>query len=511
MRVKSPRKLMEGLFCFEDECNVYVLRRGDRGIAIDFGSGRWMSHLGKLGIRKLDHVLLTHHHTDQCVGLLKPGRRGFQVYAPVGEEAFLSPAKVRAFWRNRRGGGCPASYSVLGRGLRGVRYDMGEARDLFWDTMRIRFLPSPGHGPNAHSVILNWGGKQVVFCGDAAHAGATLWQPYHLEWDHWTWTGALAAYNGVTRLSQVGMDLLCPSHGPVVADRPRAMLKQLRARLMKFYESKLSLCEGERDEFWPAEPAGADAKKVLPHLYHFSNNNYMLLSDSGEALVVDPTRGAVPAMLRLCERLGRPKITAMIASHYHLDHTDAIPQMQKRFGARACLHPWVAKPIRDRMRYDVPWMTYADIRADVLLPERGEWQWNEYRFQVAPFPGQTWWHAAYQTEIDGVEVFFGGDNFQPASRWNGTGGYCSYNGSRFREGFVESAQRVLDWKPDLLCNGHKCFFKFRPSRFRKIQKWALATEKAVAALCPSGDLEKDYYLHNFGEPRPYPKPPGLRR
>ena len=42
----------------------------------------------------------------------------------------------------------------------------------------------------------------------------------------------------------------------------------------------------------------------------------------------------------------------------------------------------------------------------------------------------------------------------------------------------------------------------------KIQKWAAATEKAVAALCPSADLDKDYYLHHFGDPRPYPVPPG---
>jgi hypothetical protein len=145
-----------------------------------------------------------------------------------------------------------------------------------------------------------------------------------------------------------------------------------------------------------------------------------------------------------------------------------------------------------------------DVVPDALLPERGAWRWNEYEFRVAPFPGQTWWHAAYQARIDGAEVFFGGDNFQPASRWNGTGGYSAYNGSRFREGFVRSAWLVLDWSPDVLCNGHQCFFRFRPSRFRKIIRWALATEKAVKDLCPTGDLEKDYYLHPAGVPRPTP-------
>jgi len=429
------------------------------------------------------------------------------VHAPAGEESFLSPGGVRAFWRSRREMGCPASYSVLGRGLRNVRYDMGEAADLFWDDLRIRFLATPGHGPNAHSVILNWDGKQIVFCGDAAHAGATVWQPYHLEWDHWTGLGPLTAWRGLRQVSEIGIDLLCPSHGPVIRERPAAVLRQLLKKLMAFYEAKGAVASGERDEFWPASSFGAGAKRVLPHLYHFGCNGFMLLSEKGEALIVDPTVNDMEAMNRLHARLGKPKITAAIASHFHLDHTDAIPMLQKRHGTRAYLHPSVAKPIEDRKKFDVPWLTPFDVRADELLPERGHWLWNEYRFRVAPFPGQTWWHGAYQTEIDGTKVFFGGDNFQPASRWNGTGGFCSYNGSRFREGFVRSAQLVLDWSPDLLCNGHGTFFKFRPSRFRKIKNWALKTERATKALCPSGRLEKDYYMHRFGSPKAYPKPP----
>jgi len=41
-------ELIEGLFRFEDSCNVYLLRRGDRGLAIDFGGGAWFARLGGL-------------------------------------------------------------------------------------------------------------------------------------------------------------------------------------------------------------------------------------------------------------------------------------------------------------------------------------------------------------------------------------------------------------------------------------------------------------------------------
>ena len=38
-----------------------------------------------------------------------------------------------------------------------------------------------------------WNGKALAFCGDAVHAGGTIYQPYHLEWAHWTAEGSLEA------------------------------------------------------------------------------------------------------------------------------------------------------------------------------------------------------------------------------------------------------------------------------------------------------------------------------
>jgi glyoxylase-like metal-dependent hydrolase (beta-lactamase superfamily II) len=502
MAESNPVELLRDLYLFRDTCNVYVLRCGEAGLAVDFGSGAWLKHLPALGVRRLEHVLLTHHHVDQCRGLQSRAGRGRRVHAPAGDKAFLAPAEVRRYWANRRGQGCPPSYSVLGYGLPGVLYDLAEARDLEWGPLRIRFLPTPGHGPHAHSVILNWAGRQVVFCGDAAHAGATLWQPYHLEWDHWTGAGALAAWAGLSRLAMVGMDLLCPSHGPVVDRQPARMLRQLMGRVLRFYQAKLSSAAGERDEFWPVPPRRGGIRRILPHLYSLEANGYVLVSDRHEALVVDLIAHELPTLERLLRRLGGPRLTAALVTHYHSDHSEAVPLLQKRWGARAVLHPWVAKMLATPARYNVPFARTV-ARADEWLPETGTWRWNEYPFRVAPFPGQTWWHVAHQVAVDGVRVLFGGDNFQPNSRWNGAGGFSSYNGSRFREGFARSAQLVLDWSPDLLCCGHGTFYRFHPDRFRKVQRWARRAEQAVRALCPSGDLEQDYYLHRMG-------PSGLR-
>ena len=490
----SPQRLSPNLIRIEDTCNVYLVTRGPRAIAIDFGSGAWLSSMASLGIEQLDHVFLTHHHADQCAGLQTMTRRAFTAHAPGGEERFLDPSRMQDLVGETAhiAKGCPESYSVLPGGISGVKYDMTGFSDVFWGDARIRFLHTPGHGPSACSIIVDVDGKQAVFCGDAFHHGGTLWEPFNLEWDHWTGKGALAAWEGVERLRGIRVDLLCPSHGPVVSDTAQHELALLSRRLMAFYHAKGQISPNEPDLYLaPAFVPGA--RLVLPKLYQFGGNGYLLLSENNEALIVDPYNGDMPMMETLLETLPDVRPTAMVVSHYHYDHCDAIPYLRRKYGAKAYLHPIVASPLRSPRSLPAPWLLPDIIEPDELWPERGKWQWNEYGFQVAAWAGQTWGHCVFMTIIDGKKVAFGGDSFQPTSRWNGTGGFCAYNRSRFLEGFVDSARLILSWQPEIIVNGHGTYMTFSPSKFKKIIQWARKAEKATRALCPAGDLERHYY------------------
>ncbi len=493
--MSRPIELMPGLYRFEDTCNVYVFACDDGSVAIDFGSGKWRTALPGLGLPPLKHVYLTHHHADQCEGLQRGGKRSFTVHAPHGERALISPAAVHKARHPRELTGVPASYKLLKRGLDGVRFDMNGFGDHFIGAKRIRFIDTPGHGPGAISVVIDHHGKQVVFCGDAAHAGATVHEPYQLEWDHWTGDGAVAAWQGIKRLADLRIDLLCPSHGPVIAEQPRAMLRRLAGKLLNFAEVKGNICPGESDRYLEPRMTRSGARQVCDNLYQFGNNGYLLVSQTGAGLVIDPFEPDLAQLDRLLAELDGVRVTDITATHYHVDHIDGAPTLKRRHGAKLHLHPRVAKPIARLGAYDVPWLPRRAIRPDNLLPVRGTWRWNEYRMRVAPFAGQTWWHCCLMTTIAGRKVFFGGDNFQPNSRWNGTGGFCAYNGCRFREGFARSAKLVLDWKPDVLACGHGTYYRFAASQFRKIIRWADKAERAAKALCPSGNLSRDYYLH----------------
>ena len=504
------RQLSNHLFLFEDTCNVYVIVGDDNTIAIDFGSGNWLAEFAALGLPPLQHIFLTHHHADQCGGLSHLGNDpmtqsrndSIQIHAPPGEQDFLSPEGIAEFWRTRRDGGVPRSYSVLplhlaeqaAPVLNKIRYDMAGWTDLFWGVSRVRFVHTPGHGPNAVSIIVDVDGRQVVFCGDAAHAGGTVWQPYHLEWDHWTGAGALAAWQGIERLRGIGMDLLCPAHGPVIEAGIRPALAALSRRLLNLVRAKGQIAMGEKDAYaLPLRILACGARQVLPHLYQFAENSYLLVSASGEALLIDPWSRDLDQLDALLAEIGHPHVTAATATHYHLDHSDGLPVARAKYGAVVWLHPQVAAPLRDPGAMDVPWLVKAPVLPDYLWPAAGDWQWNEYAFRVGHYPGQTWWHAAFMARIDGRKVLFGGDTFQPPSRWNGTGGFCACNGSRFYGGFVHSAQMSIDWRPDLVAAGHGTFIHFNRAYYRKVMRWAGWAEQVVMALCPTGSLAADYY------------------
>jgi len=488
------QKLLPGLHRFEDTCNVYVIENGRSSIAIDFGSGRWLEEFRKLNLPPLCKVFITHSHADQCEGLLANENWQFEIHAPAAEKPLLDPAGVKEFWRTRRKMGTPVSYSVLQRGLKQVKFDMVGWWDCFWETSRIRFIDTPGHGPGAVSIVADVGDRQVIFCGDAAHAEAKIWQPYNLEWDHWTGSGALAAWQGVERLRAVGADMLCPSHGPVIAERIQQTLRVLSGRLLELYNVKGSICAGEKDYYLTPRMLKCGAREVLPELIQFGVNSYLLMSAHNEGLVIDPHSHDIDQLEPLLVELGNPKVTAATGSHFHLDHTNGLPILKEKHGTTIFLHPHVAAPIRDLDKFDVPWLPEAPILADKLLPVSGNWKWNEYKIRCAPFPGQTYWHCLLMTEVSGRKVAFVGDNFQPPSRWNGTGGFSSFNGSTF-DGFIRSAERVIEWKPDIAAAGHSTYILYNERYYRKVIKWADKARAAVEALCPSGKLEVDYYRH----------------
>ena len=489
---KNWRKIGPEVFAFADACNVYVLRHDDRAIAVDFGSGQWLDHLGEIGVRRVEHVVLTHAHRDQCCGLYRDRDRPFTVHAPASDAPLLDAAGLWRFWNTYQDGGCPTCYAAPRLPVGEVAADLGPDTELLLGPARFCAIATPGHTVGALSYIVEWHGRHLAFCGDAVHSGGTVHQPYHLEWDHWTPSGAREAWYGLERLNYCYFDLLLPSHERPVQRQARSCVSRAQKRLMDLIRAKGSVCAGEKARWLDLEAGPAGSGRVLPHLYHFGGNSFLLVGRAGAGMVIDPTRGGMPQLEELAREVGVTRIEVATASHYHADHTDGLNPAREQCGAAVWLHPSVAAPIRDRDRLDVPWLPSESISVDRMLPGAGSFRWNEYRFGSRAFPGQTEWHCALDARIDGRHVLFSGDSFQPPTRWNGTGGFCAFNGSRFREGFRASAQAVLDLAPEIICNGHGGIYRFAPSHYRRILRWSEQAEAAIRALCPTASWQADY-------------------
>ncbi|MEE3259506.1 MAG: MBL fold metallo-hydrolase [Candidatus Latescibacterota bacterium] len=500
LRIITPKHwtpLGRELFLNRDSCKINLLRYDKAGLAIDFGTGAWLDHLDELGISRVEHVVLTHAHRDQLCGLYRGRRPACPIHAPAGDRALCETDALRDFWTHYQQNGCPPNYAAPRLPLSAIAFDLSADSETPIGPARFCAIATPGHTADALSYIVEWQGRQLAFCGDAVHAGGTLHQPYHLEWDHWTPAGALAAWYGLERLGYCHFDQLLPSHGPPILKRPRQSVQRTQHNLMAFIRAKGSVCAGEQNRWLDTAPLAGGAHRILPDLYQFGGNSYLLVSAKAGGLVIDPQRPDIHLLKPLLREIGLSAVAATTATHYHCDHCDALDQLRQEYGAAVWLHPLVAEPLADRDRYDVPWLPPESIRPNRLLPEAGIFRFGEYRFAIRPFPGQTWWHCAFDTRIAGRHVLFSGDNFQPPTRWNGTGGFCAFNGSRFQEGFARSAKTALDLAPDIICNGHRIVYRFAPSHYRRILRWSASAARAVRALCPASDSDYDCRLFCF--------------
>src|SRR4051794_30417305 len=66
-----------------------------------------------------------------------------------------------------------------------------------------------------------------------------------------------------------------------------------------------------------------------------ANNAYLLVADSGEALLVDAA--AEPA--KLLELVGNADLRTVVTTHGHWDHHRALPQVVESTGALTVAHP----------------------------------------------------------------------------------------------------------------------------------------------------------------------------
>jgi glyoxylase-like metal-dependent hydrolase (beta-lactamase superfamily II) len=485
----------------------YAVVARDRALLIDAPAGP--EGLAARGVRKVEAILLTHHHRDTAACSARFLADGVPVRAPRASAEWLQPPDVRKYWRealplrNSR-----TSYLVLPEGLDGVDCSLVDGQRIEWHGWTVRVVETPGHSRDHVAFAARNGrdGPEYMFCGDAVAAPGKLWSPYTTDWDHWTDAGLRPTVASLRKLAGMKADVLLPAHGPVITRDVAATLNATadaaeEVGFLKSFErfTKQRLGNPPRYGFLAKEQSATDGSRpwsqMSEHLY-LTGNTYVLVSRQDRAFLVvdpwDPNSARQIPRLRRDAKLGRLEV--VLCSHAHFDHYDGVYSLPDRDSFEIWTLDRVATPVADPYLLRAPFLDPRPVRIDRRPADGQTLTWREYRLRFHFLPGQTEFTMGVETVIDGNRCFFTADNFFHHDQFTGTGGWMGLNRS-FPLPYAESAQKVLDARPDWVLAEHGSAMEFSAEDFRRRVAWGRAAAKAADAVCVSGNHRHDWDPH----------------
>ena len=200
------------------DCCVYLVDAGEI-VLIDAGAGqstgRLVDNMQALGFRpeRLSTVIVTHAHIDHIGSLYDLKQKyGIKIIAHELDSAAIESGKK------------------VGAEHYGVKYQpcnidtklSGEDVNLKIGCCEFRFLHIPGHTPGSVAVMLETGGKKVLF-------GQDIHGPYHPAWGG----EPEKAVNSLVKLRDLEADILCEGHYGIItpAIEVRAFIQEFMDNL----------------------------------------------------------------------------------------------------------------------------------------------------------------------------------------------------------------------------------------------------------------------------------------
>jgi glyoxylase-like metal-dependent hydrolase (beta-lactamase superfamily II) len=453
-----------GVGCFRDTCNVYVLRTGGEAVLVDFGSGAVLDRLADFGVDRVTDVLLTHHHRDQLQGLERAVAAGARIWAPPVEIDLISGADEH--WQRRQ---IEDDYDLREDRfslVSGVPVDgtADEYRTRRYGGVDVFTLPTPGHTVGSVTYLVEVEGRRLAFTGDLLYGDGKVWSLAATQWSYSGVEGQESTIVSCSTLAARAPDLLLPSHGEPVTDAGHA-LNVVASRLRELVDLRLERPSGltERIE----HPFDTITPHLLRNRTTFSNS-YVVLSESGAALLIDfgydsatvtpsTTRAGRRTLLWSLDALRRDygieRIETAVATHYHDDHVAGFNLLRAVEGTEVWAPSNVAPIVEQPRRYDLPCLWHDAIEVDRVLPLGEPVAWHELELTAHAFPGHTLYAAAIAFEVDGKRVVAAGDQYAVNDAGPDILNYQYRNRFRRRD-FVRTAELLTSLRPDLIVSGH---------------------------------------------------------
>ncbi|MCM3717779.1 MBL fold metallo-hydrolase [Fictibacillus phosphorivorans] len=452
-------RITENVYLYSDTCHVYVVKKGENAILIDFGKGDVLDHLVSIGVKRVTDVLMTHHHRDQGQGLERAEAEGIKIWVPHAEQDLFSD--VDAHWQSRE---IDNNYN-----MRQDRFSLlnsvfvsGTLQDYATYSFAgydFAIVPTPGHTTGSISLLTTIDGTKLAFTGDLISSPGKVWSMAATQWSYNGAEGVPFSILSLLDLKEKKPDMLLPSHGDIMRE-PNAAIDLLVERfgeLLGYRNQNPRLFKFREKPY----------ENITPHLLKNRTslaNSYVLLSKSGSALIIDfgydfiggiasgSDRAARRPWLYTIQKLkkdyGVKKIDVVIPTHYHDDHVAGMNLLRDVEGTKVWCPENFADVLENPKNYDLPCLWYDSIKVDQILPLRTTIKWEEYEFTLYEQSGHTLYAVAIVFEVDGKRVLAMGDQYE-GEEWN----YVYQNGFRIWD-YRQSAELYQAIRPDLLISGH---------------------------------------------------------
>jgi glyoxylase-like metal-dependent hydrolase (beta-lactamase superfamily II) len=248
-------------------------------------------------------------------------------------------------------------------------------------------------------------------------------------------------------------------------------------------------------------------RQVSEHLFQLNfaeSSTYILVSDSGKAMAIDsgyrrhtPTgasypfprnrRSSIHAVEALRHQTGIQSFDVVLVSHFHDDHVNGIPLLQRLHGTRCWAGENFAPILADPVAYSFP-CTWPERIAVEAIPLHAPITWEEYELTLYPMSGHTRWSTLIQFQVDGLVAMVTGDQYfflgfddpgKAASMHN----HVYRNGARL-ESFVESNRVMQEVRPDLILPGHGPAYRSTHQLFQRIEEYERTYRELHTRLMP---------------------------
>ncbi|HOD80000.1 MAG: ribonuclease Z [Planctomycetes bacterium ADurb.Bin126] len=499
------------LLVWQDICNVYVLREGEAALLIDIGDGSVLDHLGEIGVKQVEWVLVTHHHREQVQG--HPRLAAFKPKLACGQLERQLLEKPMDFRLARPSLG--DRYTVYGPSyvrppVEPLKVDQAFApRDSFtWRGREFWCVQTAGDSPGGMSYLLQTPRGWLAFSGDVYTHPGRMHSFQALDWDYGFAKGLYALVASVNLLENVDPALLLPSHGPV-AVRPieslRAYGQTLRTLTRLLVRGYTIFTFGDADTDNTSRPGPIPHLwRITPHLYKFRGPNHgpnftILLADSGRAMLVDCGIGEkeIDTLVeQMRQKMGLKSIDMAWITHMHGDHTNGGPYIRDKYGTKLWTLDRLAGPVEQPERFDYsaqPWSyspKVGPIPMDRKFKPGEKVKWEGYEFTCDWMPGQTEFGCCIHARIDGRLVAWTGDNLfgNPADEaQDGHEALVAHNSAILEEGYIYGSHYLRKLQPDLILGGHSFVMDKPAGMIERYCKWSLAMREAFRGVSADDD------------------------